>query len=133
MKNNKGFSLVELIIVVAIMAVLIGVLAPQYIKYVEKSKKSTDEKMARELLEMANVITADVDYYALIDAGDYIKFDINGVTTNNDSIRDQILPEYISGWENIKVVSKAYRNQCYTVEFVNDVHDNKLAIQVGWN
>lgn len=40
--NNKGFSLVELIIVVAIMAILIGVLAPQYIKYVEKSRQSTD-------------------------------------------------------------------------------------------
>ena len=30
--TNKGFSLVELIIVIAIMAVLVGVLAPQYIK-----------------------------------------------------------------------------------------------------
>ncbi|HKM34419.1 MAG TPA: prepilin-type N-terminal cleavage/methylation domain-containing protein, partial [Lachnospiraceae bacterium] len=27
--NNKGFSLVELIIVIAIMAVLVGILAPQ--------------------------------------------------------------------------------------------------------
>lgn len=40
--NNKGFSLVELIIVIAIMAILVGVLAPQFIKYVEKSRQSTD-------------------------------------------------------------------------------------------
>ena len=40
--NNKGFSLVELIVVIAIMAVLVGVLAPQFIKYVEKSRQSTD-------------------------------------------------------------------------------------------
>ena len=40
--NNKGFSLVELIIVIAIMAVLVGVLAPAYLRYVEKSKKSAD-------------------------------------------------------------------------------------------
>ena len=40
--NNKGFSLVELIIVIAIMAILVGVLAPQFIKYVESSRQSTD-------------------------------------------------------------------------------------------
>ena len=33
--TNKGFSLVELIIVIAIMAVLVGVLAPQFIKYLK--------------------------------------------------------------------------------------------------
>ena len=42
MKNNKGFSLVELIIVIAIMAILVGIMAPQLIKYLEKSKVSTD-------------------------------------------------------------------------------------------
>ncbi len=47
--NNKGFSLVELIIVVAIMAVLVGVLAPQYIKYLDKSKVGVDQQMVDNL------------------------------------------------------------------------------------
>jgi len=46
---NKGFSLVELIIVIAIMAVLVGVLAPQFIKQVEKSRESTDLQNIEEV------------------------------------------------------------------------------------
>ncbi len=40
--NNKGFSLVELIIVIAIMAVLIAVLAPQYMRFVERGRLASD-------------------------------------------------------------------------------------------
>lgn len=46
MKNNKGFSLVELIIVIAIMAILVGVMAPQLIKYIEKTNVSSDTQLA---------------------------------------------------------------------------------------
>ena len=45
MKNNKGFSLVELIIVIAIMAILVGVMAPQLIRYIEKTKESSDTQL----------------------------------------------------------------------------------------
>ena len=41
-KNNKGFSLVELIVVIAIMVVLIAVLGSTILGYVEKSKHSKD-------------------------------------------------------------------------------------------
>ena len=51
MKKNKGFSLVELIIVIAIMAVLVAVLAPQFIKYVEQSRRSRDIQTADRIRE----------------------------------------------------------------------------------
>ena len=57
--NNKGFSLVELIIVIAIMAILIVVLAPQYLKYVEKSRNSTDLQSATEFKDACEIWAAD--------------------------------------------------------------------------
>ena len=50
--NNKGFSLVELIIVIAIMVILVVVFAPQYLRFVNNSRISTDVQTA------ANVVTA---------------------------------------------------------------------------
>ena len=41
-KTDKGFSLVELIIVIAIMAVLVVVCAPMYIKYIHKAGVARD-------------------------------------------------------------------------------------------
>lgn len=57
--NNKGFSLVELIIVIAIMVVLIAVLAPQYLKYVEKSRVASDQQTIVEYINAMQVIAAD--------------------------------------------------------------------------
>ena len=58
-KNNKGFTLVELVIVIAILAILVGLLAPQYTKYVEKSKKSADVNNMDELIKAVEVYVID--------------------------------------------------------------------------
>lgn len=60
-KDNKGFSLVELIIVVAIMAILVGLLAPQYVKYVEKSRKSADASNMDTLVNAVQIRSGDAD------------------------------------------------------------------------
>lgn len=41
-KDNKGFSLVELIIVIAIMAILVGIVGTQVLPYINKSKEAKD-------------------------------------------------------------------------------------------
>jgi type IV pilus assembly protein PilA len=64
--GNKGFSLVELIIVIAIMAVLMAVLAPQLIKYVEKSRVQADNTAASELLNAVKIAVTNEDIYELL-------------------------------------------------------------------
>lgn len=57
--NNKGFSLIELIVVIAIMAILVGALAPQYMKFVERSRKSTDVQNVAAIKSALEVYAAD--------------------------------------------------------------------------
>lgn len=61
-KNNKGFSLVELIVVVAIMAVLMGILVPTLVKNVEKSKKQKDRNAIEEIRNTMVTTLADPTY-----------------------------------------------------------------------
>ena len=66
--NNKGFSLVELIIVIAIMAILAAALAPQLMKYIEKSRVSTDASTCTSIESCVNAALADEEAYKQVAA-----------------------------------------------------------------
>lgn len=83
LSNNKGFSLVELIIVIAIMAVLIGVLAPQYMKYVERSRLTADNDMIDSVRKACETAVADPN--SQITNGFTISFSTSGNVAANDS------------------------------------------------
>ena len=55
-KNNKGFTLAELLIVVAIIAVLVAIAIPIFTTQLEKSREATDIANVRSAY--ANVVAA---------------------------------------------------------------------------
>ena len=61
MRDDNGFSIVELIVVVAILATVISVLAPQFGKYIKSSKASTDFQNLQEIKTMVEVYYTDND------------------------------------------------------------------------
>ena len=83
--NDKGFSLVELIIVIAIMAILIALLAPQYLKFVERSKKSADRDTVDQIIRTVQVDYADPES-ALNVNGASITINTTGATITEASV-----------------------------------------------
>lgn len=77
-KNNKGFSLVELIVVVLIMGIIAVALAPQVMKWVGKSKESTDTSNAAAIKSSVQAALADFQINESIPTSGQAKFTING-------------------------------------------------------
>lgn len=67
-KSNKGFSLVELIIVIAIMAILAAAIAPALIRYIDKSRKADDVQFFGQIQTAASAALANEDAYSAVAA-----------------------------------------------------------------
>ena len=58
MKNNKGFSLVELIVVIAIMAILAAVAIPTFASFITKANVAADKDFANGIEYAVNIALA---------------------------------------------------------------------------
>ena len=121
-KDNKGFSLVELIIVIAIMAILVGIVGSQVLPYLTKSREAKDQQI------VSSWVTAALSAYSAnaaecIDATYTIKIDVsstdgqtslNSVTgTNGQAALEGSFKElaaFTSATSGPKFASKTYQN-----------------------
>lgn len=87
--NNKGFSLVELIVVVLIMGIIAVALAPQVMKWVGTSKESTDASNKDALRSSAQTALADWQQaHILPGTGKNYKATISAGAITEDSAND---------------------------------------------
>ena len=130
-KSNKGFTLVELIIVIAIIAVLSVVIAPQYIKYVEKSRLSVDDSVAAEVLHNVEVLAVDAAVYDKIANNDTVSFTDGGKVTCTDCTELQTELQKVFP-DNIVMKSKTRDGKTYTVT-ITVAADGGLTFEGAWN
>lgn len=133
--NNKGFSLVELIIVVAIMAVLMVVLAPQLLKYVEKTRLQKDNSAISEIVNAIEIACTDETIINSISstgtpvgtvthtsgAAQEIKFDAAGTALEKE------LADVIG---DVKTSSTAYRDAAADLQILVKNVSGKITITV---
>ncbi|WP_343209000.1 prepilin-type N-terminal cleavage/methylation domain-containing protein [Anaerolentibacter hominis] len=81
-KNNHGFTLVELIVVIAVLVILVGLLAPNVIRYIEKSRdakcRSAQDAVLRDYKYALTELMA-VQTVTRADALDLLKKEIEGM------------------------------------------------------
>ncbi len=118
-EKNKGFSLVELIVVIAIMAILVGIVGTQVLPYIEKSREAKDEQILSSLCTAGltsfsqNAASLDSDkVYGISNfaANDSCKA---GELTANTKAKDEIVTDFkaLTGYTTIGEVKTAMESK----------------------
>lgn len=88
--DNKGFSLVELIIVIAIMAILVGIVGTQVVPYLNRSKEAKDLQLVNSYSTAA--MTACSTYAEKMPSSDF-EVDVYGGSYAADSFEKLVQDE----------------------------------------
>ena len=128
--NNKGFSLIELIIVIAIMAVLVAIIAPNLTKYLGSSKEKTDKKNADEIAsQIQTCITEyDTEKGILGNTAPTVTWSASGAACDNSDFAD-IVNQNITSSTQSKVDANKYAKADITYDENTKVY--KIHVELG--
>lgn len=122
MNNRKGFTLIELIVVIVILGILAAILVPTFASYVNRADQAADDAL------LANIKTALSVAY-LIDGADDNYAIVNGkaptdVTTDSAKAVLAVIPKATTG--ATLLTSTYYSNKTVTFSIVNNAVDMQV-------
>ena len=125
--DHEGFSLVELIIVIAIMAILIGVVALAVIPYLNRSREAKDISTLDSILSSA---TSAVGTTQVNDPGSFTVDASGNITAGAGSASTKVVTEVneVLGSGSKKMTSKKAKTGTVTCKFIPSA--NKIAVYV---
>lgn len=89
-KNKKGFTLIELIVVVGILGVLAAVLIPRVMGFTSTAKNNTDSANRRLLHNVAAIVIAQGE--------DITTDDEDGYIDSENYVADTDMDKYLESW-----------------------------------
>jgi len=87
MSHNKGFSLIELIIVIALIAIMAGVMTPSFLQWRDRSKIKGDAGNLRASFEMAKLRAIKHNTNVVVTFPDTTSYQAF-IDTNNNGAQD---------------------------------------------
>ena len=97
--NNKGFTIVELVIVIAVIAILAAVMIPTFSGVVEKANTSAAIQKAKAIhaeyvatIDYAAGSTAADECYIQVKDGVYVKFEDDALAANTVTSTEANVP-----------------------------------------
>lgn len=116
--NKKGFTLVELIVVMAIIAVLAAILVPTMLGFMKQAKYTEANANAKSIYTAVNTVVADYRVYNKAFVGPGFIIPQNGTKLTDEITIGQATPPYKLKWsdylEGMKGKGYAKLNQSKT-------------------
>lgn len=133
MKRNKGFTLAELLIIIAIIAILVGISIPIFASQLEKSRRAVDKANARNIEAVLGVAANSGEIEFTADKAEGTAYDACiAVIVGKDKVK-----YYVSG--NVKINGIDFNSGDHDYSRLkklldkNNILDYRVKSNDGWN